>query len=283
MSRTTMMAHFRLTCIAVLFSCVFITNVSEAILYIDPTRLVFDGRTRSATITFLNQNPDTTTYRLFWRDKRQDKEGNFVDMKEGESVPWSAREILRYSPRQVTLGPQESQIIRFALRKPKGLKEGEYRSHLVIAEQEPVKEDEAEGSPDDSGSIGLNIDIAYSYTIPIVVVHGDLEAKAVFRDVQTRQVSEDEWELQALIGNTGGASPMGIIRVEWEDDEGTHVVGEGGAHNVYLPQTERPIKVRYKKPDTPGRLRLAYYDDRHAKRKSVELPSKELLAEAFLK
>lgn len=282
MSKSALTSRIRAIGIASLLTCAVVSSVSEAVLYIDPTRLVFDGRTRSGTLTFLNQNTETTTYRLFWRDMRQDKEGKFVLMKEGEDVPWSARQILRYSPRQVTLGPQESQIVRFALRKPKGLKEGEYRSHLVIAEQENASEDDG-GDVNAPGPLSFQLNVAYSYSIPVVVVHGDLKSKVVFRDLRTRQVDGEEWELDAIIGNTGGASPMGIIRLEWEDDDGVHVVGEGGAHNVYLPQRERPIKVRYKKPETPGRLRIAYYDDRHAKRKTVELPSKELLAEAYLK
>lgn len=267
---------------AVFLSSLFASSVSEAVLFIDPTRLVLEGRTRSGTITFLNQKSTTATYRMFWREMRQGVDGKLVPIKEGESAPWSAQHLLRYSPRQATLGPQESQIVRFALRKPKDLKEGEYRSHLVIQEQPPAGQDPNQ-DPNEPGEVGFQVNFVYGYTIPIVVVHGDLQPKAIIRNMETRKISEDEWELSAVIGNSGGASSMGIIRLEWEDSDGVQVVGEGGAHNLYLPQREQAFTVKYKKPDTPGRLRVAYYDDRYAKRKTAELPSTELLAEAYLK
>lgn len=265
----------------VITGCLLGNSVSEAVLFINPTRLVFEGRTRSATIIFLNQNTESTTYRLYWREMRQDDKGKFVTLGEDDEVPWSLRSLIRYSPRQVTLGPQQTQVIRFALRKPKDLPTGEYRSHLVIQEQPKIKVDKP---PDENQtSLGIEIDILYAYTIPVLVEHGDMTPKAGFRDLTITKIEGDEWQLEGLITNNGSASTMGHIILEWEDGEGRTVVGQGGAHNVYLPQRERPIKVLYKKPNTPGRLRVAYYDDRHAKRKGRLLPSMDLLAEAYPK
>lgn len=266
----------------IVMACSFLAgSVSEAVLFITPTRLVFEGRTRSATVTFLNQKSDTKTYRLFWREKDQDAEGKFVNMEEGDDVPWSAQHMIRYSPRQVTVGPQESQVVRFALRKPKDLAEGEYRSHLVIEEQPPIKEESDEQIG--GNSIGLLLHMLYSYTMPIVVVNGDLEAKVAVQDFRTRPDNGPEWIAEATLTNTGGSSALGIVRLEWEGPDGRKVVGEGGSVNIYLPQHKRNLSIKYRRPDTPGRLRLAYYEDRHAKRINANLPSEKLIAEAYLK
>jgi fimbrial chaperone protein len=264
-----------------LMCCLLASSVSEAVLFITPTRLVFEGRDRAATVTFLNQKNEPKTYRLFWREKKQGPDGKFVNMVEGDDVPWSAQNLIRYSPRQVTVEPQESQVVRFALRKPKNLPEGEYRSHLVIEEQEPPKNQEDEQIGGDS--IGLLLHMLYSYTMPILVVHGDQEVAVKIRDFDTYRSSGPEWVAEALIDNTGGTSALGIVRLEWEGPEGTEVLTEGGSVNIYLPQRERKLSLNYRRPNTPGRLRLAYYEDRHAKRLTVKLPSKKLIAEAYLK
>lgn len=257
-------------------------SVSEAVLFITPTRLVFEGRTRSATVTFLNQKSDTKTYRLFWREKDQNADGKFLNMEEGDDVPWSAQHMIRYSPRQVTVGPQESQLVRFALRKPKDLAEGEYRSHLVIEEQPPIKNEGDEQIGGDA--IGIQIHMLYSYTMPIVVVNGDFKTKVAIRDFRTRPTNGPEWIAEAKLVNSGGTSALGVIRLEWEETDGSStVVGEGGSVSIYLPQKERNFSLKYRRPDTPGRLRFAYYEDRHAKRINVNLPSKKLIAEAYLK
>ena len=44
----------------------------------------------------------------------------------------SAADLVRYSPRQVELAPGEVQTVRIQIRKPEGLKDGEYHSHLVF-------------------------------------------------------------------------------------------------------------------------------------------------------
>lgn len=249
-----------------LMCCLLASSVSEAVLFITPTRLVFEGRDRAATVTFLNQKNESKTYRLFWRDKKQGPDGKFVNMVEGDDVPWSAQNLIRYSPRQVTVGPQESQVVRFALRKPKDLPEGEYRSHLVIEEQAPPK---IEGDEQIGGdSISLMLHMLYSYTMPVLVVHGDQKVAVKIRNFDTYRSSGPEWIAEALLENTGGTSSLGIVRLEWDGPEGTEVLAEGGSINIYLPQRERKITLKYRRPNTPGRLRLAYYEDRHA-RKSV--------------
>lgn len=267
------LALMALTC------CLLASSVSEAVLFITPTRLVFEGRQRAATVTFLNQKDTPKTYRLFWRDKKQGPDGKFVDMLEGDDVPWSAKSLIRYSPRQVTVEPQESQVVRFALRKPKDLPEGEYRSHLVIEEQEPPKgEDDLGGD-----AIGVKINMLYSYTMPILVVHGKQKVDVKVRDFDTYRSEGREWIAEALFENSGGTSALGILRLEWEGPEGTEVLAEGGSVNIYLPQRRRKISLKYQRPNTPGRLRMAYYEDRHAERLTTALPSTELITEAYLK
>lgn len=271
----------RVLTLTTLMCCLLASSVSEAVLFITPTRLVFEGRDRAATVTFLNQKSEPKTYRLFWRDKKQDRDGKFVNMVEGDDVPWSAQNLIRYSPRQVTVEPQESQVVRFALRKPKNLPEGEYRSHLVIEEQAPPK---IEGEEQIGGdSIGLLLHMLYSYTMPVLVVHGDQKVAVKIRDFDTYRSSGSEWIAEALLENTGGTSSLGIVRLEWVGPESTEVLAEGGSVNIYLPQRERTLNLKYQRPNTPGRLRLAYYEDRHAKRHTIDLPSDKLIVEAYLK
>ena len=86
-------------------------------MLISPTRVMVDQENRSATMTLRNSSSGSRTYRLSWEDKRATEEGSYTEVPEGEAWP-SAQELIRFSPRQITVGPGENQTVRFSFRPP---------------------------------------------------------------------------------------------------------------------------------------------------------------------
>ncbi len=141
-----------------------------------PTRVVFAARTRSAEVNLFNHGSEPVTYRIELIDHRMNLAGGLVVIDEPTAEDRSARGLLRYAPRQVTVPPGSSQKIRLALRKPAGLEPGEYRSHLLCRALPP----ETEGSDvevlDQEDVMGIRLTALPAVAIPVIVRHGELQA-----------------------------------------------------------------------------------------------------------
>lgn len=130
-----------------------------AALLISPTRVVIEGRERSGQLVVVNNSNEVKTYRLSWIEKQSLPSGASRLLK--EATEWSVSSMARISPKQVRLAPGERQIIKFRLRKPADLKEGEYRSYLQLKAIPEVKEIETD-------NIGIQVNMLLSYTLPLI-------------------------------------------------------------------------------------------------------------------
>ena len=100
-------------------------------LLVTPTRIVFEQRDRSAQVTLVNQSDQTSNFRISFIRQNMTEDGEFLPVPEGQDGMFSDS-MIRYSPRQVSLPPGQSQVIRLALRRPADLADGEYRSHMLF-------------------------------------------------------------------------------------------------------------------------------------------------------
>lgn len=100
-------------------------------LLVAPTRVVFEGRKRSAELNLSNLGQARATFRISLARMDMDEAGAF---KERPIDPGSEnmQSLFRFSPREVTLEPQESQTVRIQVRKPAELPAGEYRLHILF-------------------------------------------------------------------------------------------------------------------------------------------------------
>lgn len=101
-------------------------------LTVSPTRLILGERDRSAQISLINRGADEATYRIEFVQYRMDENGQLQEIEEPNELEKFADPLIRFSPRQVLLKPNEAQTVRLLVRKPKDLAPGEYRSHLLF-------------------------------------------------------------------------------------------------------------------------------------------------------
>jgi len=100
-------------------------------LLVAPTRVVFEGRKRSAELNLSNIGTARATYRVSLIRMEMDESGGFKE-KGLDPGAEGIQSLFRFSPREVTLEPQESQTVRIQVRKPAELPAGEYRLHIVF-------------------------------------------------------------------------------------------------------------------------------------------------------
>lgn len=196
----------------VLFFCLSMAFTSQANLLIYPTRVSFAENDRIKEITLTNTSKTTNTYRLEWMEKRAKPEGGYEDLttEEASSFP-IASNMLRYSPRQVTLKPGERQVVKLSIRRPRGLPDGEFRSHLNFKALPPATRAEK------TGQTSMQINLVMSFAIPVTVKIGKLDASLNVADAKIkRHANQTSGEVLLQLQKQGIHSVLGEIHAYWQ-------------------------------------------------------------------
>lgn len=232
----------------------------EVMVY--PTRVVFEGGRRSAQVEVINAGSETVTYRVAFENKRMTEAGQFENIPVGTAGPY-AESYVRFSPRQMTLAPGASQIVRLYLRKPSALPIGEYRSHLAIRAVPLAKPIRASTSATEDKTLHIQLTPVFGVTLPVIVRQGALDARVDIASLSLRNSTDRNpgW-LRVQLRRTGNRSVYGDIAVRFTSPNGTEsVIGRAGGVAVYTPNATRTLFVPLtKRPQDlhGGRLRVTY-------------------------
>lgn len=230
---------------------------AQAGVYLDPIRIFMGPRDRTATVTMVNQNTDSTVYRIYWQDYVMTPEGQYTALAKEERGEWSVSNMIRYSPRQVRLSPGESQAVRFSLRRPAGMADGEYRSHLVVEEQPRTRERVVENP----GGMVLDLQFVMAVSIPVIVYQGNLTAAAKITQLLIGPGDGSDWNITAALTSSGNKSPVGAMRIFWRTPDGREtLVKEQNNVAVWLPTRERFVTIPVKRPTGPGQFRVVFIE-----------------------
>lgn len=243
-----------------------LSGLSRAQLMIYPQRVVFEGNTRSMTVKLINGGSEEETYRITVENRDMLEGGNIVVSEEKGIQNNYADALLVYSPRQVTLQPNESQTVRISVRKPAGLSEGEYRSHLQflgLPKETQSSDIENVASPE-GNTVSVNVETMLGISIPAIVRHGATSASVELNDLQFTMGDNGETpQLSFVAARIGNQSVHGDFEVLFHPDKGKSVtVGtlKGGA--VYYPTASRNMRLSLSMPEglelSGGRFELRY-------------------------
>ncbi len=235
-------------------------------LLVAPTRVVFEGRTRSAQLALVNSGSATATYRIVVINLRMDEKGELKKVTEPLSGEKFANKFFRYSPRRIVLKPGASQAIRLVVRKRPNMAEGEYRSHLLFTAVPPSSAGESiEKAPEGERGISIRLVPIYGISIPVIIRHGKTNADVTLSDLELLPAGGDRKLPKARfrIDRTGNASSFGDITATFKPDGGPeHVVGQVSRLAVYVPGSSRIVEMPLRVPDgvnlARGKLHVAY-------------------------
>lgn len=232
-------------------------------LMITPTRVVFEGRTRTAAISITNTGLTAATYRISWVRRRMTETGRFENIETPGPGERFADPMVRFSPRQVTLPPGKPQTVRLRFSKPAELENGEYRSHLLfraVPMDGPVSADQLSEAPENPLQIALQP--IYGVSIPVLVRQGETEAAVALE--QLTVTGGDRLELR--LARTGTRSVYGDLEATLVPPDGPpRPVGRLKGLAVYTPNASRLVELPLTGPLGPGTLRVTF-------RESIERP-----------
>lgn len=229
------------------------TAFAASQLLVSPTRIVFEGRTRTAKVTLANTGDTTGRYRISFVQKQMTEAGNLIDIKEDVTGMYSDT-MIRFSPREVTLPPGQAQVIRLMLRKKSNLETGEYRSHMLFqALPDPAATSIQQLTDKSSDKLQIQLIPVVGVTIPIIIRHGSLHVTASLSDLQFHPANDPKQQshLSLTIAREGNRSVYGDFRVTFHPAKGSAVmVGQANGVALYTPNSRRTFTTNLQAP--PG-------------------------------
>ena len=235
-------------------------------LMIYPPRVVFEGRTRTAQLDLIN-NGEACTYRISMIRERMTDTGQFVAVTTPLPGENFADEMIRFSPRQVTLPAGGAQAVRLQLRKPAGLPAGEYRVHLFFQALPPPRSIVAtDPKPADPDSMGIALIPIVSISIPLIVREGNTSATLSLSNLRVSPATNSgPAALSFELHRDGNRSVYGDVIAYFTPRGGTElVISRANGVAVYVPNQLRtaqlPIQMPARQKLADGRLRVAFLD-----------------------
>lgn len=240
------------------------TSVAQGDLLVFPKRVIFEGNKRSEQLNLSNIGKDTATYTISFVQYRMKENGSFQQITTPDLGQFFSDNNLRFFPRTVTLGPNETQTVKVQLTKSDLLVPGEYRSHIyfrAIHKSKPLGEAETEKDT----SISIKLVPIFGISIPTIIRVGDNNA-AVSLTNTTFQVQKDTIPVVSTKFNrTGDMSVYGDITVDYISSDNREIkVGSAKGVAVYTPTPVRQFEVKLNKLAgvnyNSGKLRVRYTD-----------------------
>lgn len=231
-------------------------------LLVAPTRIILDG-SRGTEVVLNNIGSAPATYRISLEIKRMTAAGGLDEIAEEDvtAAERAALDMIVFSPRRVTLPPNQPQVVRVGVRAPEGLPPGEYRAHMLFRAVPDAAPATAEAKPASAG-VSIALTPIYGITIPVIVRVGDLGAEAAIGEAWVSE-GRDGAAFNFGLSRTGNRSVYGDIEVTRPGAAEPLLVARGIA--VYPEIDARTVSLRV--PDEvaaklKGPVRIRYSEDR---------------------
>lgn len=235
---------------------------AQANLLITPLQVVIGGRTNTAEVILVNTSQDINTYRLHWQQLDQvDIEGGYIPIDETtRETRTDLEDFAIFTPRQITLGPDEKQTISLTVRRPSNLAEGEYKSHLKfsIVPSLTVKKGTKQAAKNELVSAPI---VYTSYAIPILYRPNtydaafEISSPEFFINKDTSNIG-----IKTIISRYGSHGAVGLIEIfHRPTGEEEIMIGTLGNASVFAEIKSRKFTIMtQEKSIPPGQLRIVY-------------------------
>ncbi|WP_192022298.1 hypothetical protein [Shewanella sp. WPAGA9] len=227
----------------------------SANLLVTPTRVELDNqRNKSAVFSLVNKSSDTARYEIYLEDKQLLSNDEFITL-EPKTSPTSLTSFTRYSPRRVSLSPEQGARVRLAVRPPKDIKAGEYRSYIVF-HQIPLAPTTVSDTTESNDTMNLSVTAYLRIAIPVIMRVGDLIAKLTVNG-ELLASPDNQQQLIVDIGRSGQRSSYGDIEVY--DSASNQLVGSLKNASIYTENDQRRFAITLSQAVKPGTVLLIRY------------------------
>jgi P pilus assembly chaperone PapD len=192
-------------------------------VFVTPVFVTFEPGEQSAILTINNRSNLSKIITFSWERRAMSPDGKTYVLEEGESLPgyMPADPFVKFSPRQVVLKPKQYQKIRLIVQRPADLKDGEYRSHFLIREENAYipEVDQGDGSKKGlTGQVLVNI----HKSIPVFVRQGTTNIAFEITEANITQ-TQGEYNLNLSLTNSSTRSLFAEAYLDCISPDGTPI------------------------------------------------------------
>ncbi|MDH5387685.1 MAG: fimbria/pilus periplasmic chaperone [Gammaproteobacteria bacterium] len=248
----------------------FVPSIANAgaNLMVTPTRIVFEERMRTAQITLMNNGTEQGDFRISFINQVMTDDGEFEAVKADEKGLF-ANSMVRYSPRQISLAPGQSQVVRLMLRKPRELANGEYRSHLLF-QSIPKASRSSIASAMDTNPEGITVEIipVVGISIPVIVRHGKLHSELKLDNAAIVPATEanPKSSISVDMHRSGNQSVYGDFRAIFTPNDGSEsvIIALANGVAIYATNAFRQFTIPINMPSgtslKDGKVRILFLE-----------------------
>jgi len=245
-------------------------------LLVAPTRVILDG-SRGTEVVLNNIGAEPATYRISLEIKRMTAAGGLDEIAEADAseAEKAALGMIAFSPRRVTLPPNQPQVVRVGVRVPEGTPPGEYRAHMLFRAVPDAVAATAEAKPASAG-VSIALTPIYGITIPVIVRVGDLGAEAAIGEAWVSETADGP-AFNFDLARSGNRSVYGDIEVTRPGVAEPLLVARGIA--VYPEVAERKVSLRVPQEvaaKLKGPVRIRYTEDREVGGGTIDEAEREV-------
>lgn len=198
------------------------------------------------TITVRNGDAKEFRARVYSAPFTYDAEKGFQLL---ESSPQDLTPYLQFSPRELQVPGSDERRIRFVVRFPPSLPDGEYRAMLFTENLEAIMQQETNTTT----GVTLRTAIVPQVGVAVYVRKGNISHNL---SVISARYNPQSNQVQLLVRNTGKASA--ILEGEWTIKKGEQEIYKGrGTDTTVITEGERYLTIDYANKLEPGEYQLS--------------------------
>jgi len=226
---------FSLPVASVLLSSFLLSGIAKANISISPMVVETEAKRGQAQGRITVSNPDSQDFRarVYTSPFTYDKETGFKTLSES---PKDLTPYLQFSPRELQVGASRKRNIRFIVRFPPSLPDGEYRTMIFTENLQKGTITET----DSKTNVTLQTNIIPRIGVALYVRKGDVSPNLI---PDSAKFDPKTNKIQLLVSNKGKASA--IVAGDWKLKKGKEVIQKGNISNTtVLAEGERYVVAK---------------------------------------
>ncbi|MCK8824763.1 fimbrial biogenesis chaperone [Fuchsiella alkaliacetigena] len=242
----------KLVIITLIMLVLFVTN-SERLMAVSirvaPERFIFDGdQPVTKEVNVMNASNQTIRVRVYTGPAAEQAEEQYLG-------DW----IVVYPP-QLSIGPGERRVVRFSLRPPAEVEDGEYRSILYFEEQ-PRSEEETEDESEEQDDVQIDFQLLTRMGINLYGQFGELDYAGQLEDLELEKDNDQLLLTCNFINQSNAHLRMNVEAKVRDEDE--NIVKEHSSNFVVHRSEENTFQRSLNLEETlaGGEVELIFKQD----------------------
>ncbi len=185
---------------------IFLPRISLAQAQVFPTHLTLTEEASSSYLNIKNVTEKTQTYRIELVKYKMSPDG----MMKKSAIPDTVlAELIKFSPKKISVAPNEKQIVRVMMTSFEQLKEGDEYIHIHFI---PV-DDLASKDSSKSKSAGFSLQARIAVAVPIVVRKGTEVFSGELKNLKISKGKAQDVEIKLNLKNKNSFSLYGDLDI----------------------------------------------------------------------